>query len=688
MEFSQNYARPSSASLGPNGLSMEVSAELSRPPVALRAMVRDSLSYARLMLALYEVVSGDHRGKPKDHTAYQQWVQERYLEELPEAMAAAHRNLADLKRRDEAARELVRDIQRRVYGEEAKLATNEFYNARGRYYKWLLTHDRHAWMLLDPVVSVHPDCTVFEVFSIDESSYGRVTVPMDKLECLDQTVFGTTNVDYSSALADEFRRVRNYRPAFITIGGGDVSIATAAGERLEKKIDLPPTWVRGFLQVQSAAAFPSTDLTLSGTTFADILGVLKSRREDHGPRSLRFNLTPGECPTITVEPWNIVIREPLHKFIGSQPTEIRVWGRRRLMALDNLLAYAEDVQVRLLGTGMPSYWSVQLDGHRFDLGISGWTKNDWSRAARFDLLSSTGAVSPGDVEQAAEILSKRLFLTPEELATQADMPREAATVALQRLCREGRAMYDFSTPPCPKRGTSELGRRDGGEGSSGLYRWRQLMPFPVEIEEEDDRVHLAKRLIATGGVRWLKPGEDESEFGAPNQAESATRYRAQVRGGEEKRERKFQVIIDLDADGRAIYAQCNCAWHRREKLRKGPCAHILAATILASQQSVGAAPQTTASAKGATLRLDRFKGQTIVFTGALSIFTREQAEALVHQGGGKTAGSVSKNTTLLVVGEKAGSKLAKARELNIPVVSEEQFQAMLNDTEAKSGGAA
>jgi hypothetical protein len=612
------------------------------------------------MLALYEVVSGDHRDRPKDHTAYQTWVMERYREELPAAMATANRNFEDLNLRASAARATIAEIQGRIRSEEGKLNNKPFFEARARYFKWLWDHDKSAWMLLDPVVSVHPDCVIFEVFSIDESSYGRVTVPMTKLDCFDETVFGTTNVDYSEALANEFRRVRNYRPAFITIGRGDVGIATAAGERLEKKVDLPPTWVRGFLQVQSAAAFPSVNLTLSGTTFGEILAVLKSRREKQGPRSLRFELKPGELPTVTVEPWNIVIREYEHAYTGTEPADIRVWGRRRLMALDNLLAYAADVDVRLLGTGMPSYWSVELGSHRFDLGISGWTQNDWARAARFDMLSSTGAVSAGDVEQAAEILAKRLFLTPKEWAAQADMPREAAIVALQRLTREGRAMYDIA----------------GG----GLYRWRQLLPFPVEIEEEDPRNHLARRLMSTGGVKWLKPGTPEAEFGNIKQGEGLTRFLAQVRGGEEKRERYFHVLVDLDADGRAQYVQCNCSWHRREKLRKGPCAHILAAVILASQLSVGAPPQISTVSKGATIRPDRFKGQTVVFTGKLSLFTREEAEALVHQGGGKTLGAVSRSTTLLVIGEKAGSKLAKARELNVPVISEGQFQAMLNDT--------
>lgn len=220
--------------------------------------------------------------------------------------------------------------------------------------------------------------------------------------------------------------------------------------------------------------------------------------------------------------------------------------------------------------------------------------------------------------------------------------------------------------------------------AAGVYRWRQLLPFPVELSDDgDQRLTLARRLVATGGVRFLKAGEEDDEepaFGLPTLDEQTTRYRAQVRGGESKRERKFGVVLDLDADGRARFVSCTCAWHRREKLRKGPCAHILAATALASQQTVGAgasSPPDKGGAGGAVLDPERFKGQNFVFTGALTLFTREQAEALVAQGGGKASGSVSRTTTYLVAGDRAGSKLTKARDLGVPVLTEQQFQDML-----------
>lgn len=73
-------------------------------------------------------------------------------------------------------------------------------------------------------------------------------------------------------------------------------------------------------------------------------------------------------------------------------------------------------------------------------------------------------------------------------------------------------------------------------------------------------------------------------------------------------------------------------------------------------------------------------GKTVVVTGTLSQFTRDEAKELIQKHGGKASGSVSSKTDYLLAGEKAGSKLAKAEELNVPVLSEDEFLQMLNET--------
>jgi DNA ligase (NAD+) len=73
----------------------------------------------------------------------------------------------------------------------------------------------------------------------------------------------------------------------------------------------------------------------------------------------------------------------------------------------------------------------------------------------------------------------------------------------------------------------------------------------------------------------------------------------------------------------------------------------------------------------------RFTGITFVFTGGLSRFTREEAQRLVEAEGGTAVGSVSKKTGYVVAGEDAGSKLAKARELGVTVLTEDEFMKLM-----------
>lgn len=80
------------------------------------------------------------------------------------------------------------------------------------------------------------------------------------------------------------------------------------------------------------------------------------------------------------------------------------------------------------------------------------------------------------------------------------------------------------------------------------------------------------------------------------------------------------------------------------------------------------------------MRTDEFSGYSIVLTGELSALTRKEASEEIEKRGGKVTGSVSKKTTCLIAGEQAGSKLDKARELNIPILTEQEFLAVIKGT--------
>jgi DNA ligase (NAD+) len=90
-------------------------------------------------------------------------------------------------------------------------------------------------------------------------------------------------------------------------------------------------------------------------------------------------------------------------------------------------------------------------------------------------------------------------------------------------------------------------------------------------------------------------------------------------------------------------------------------------------QRLGVAPSFTPLAMGS-----RLAGKTVVVTGTLTRFSRDDIHKLIEREGGKAAGSVSSKTSYVVAGEAAGSKLEKAKSLGVPVLSEDEFLAMVN----------
>jgi DNA ligase (NAD+) len=94
-------------------------------------------------------------------------------------------------------------------------------------------------------------------------------------------------------------------------------------------------------------------------------------------------------------------------------------------------------------------------------------------------------------------------------------------------------------------------------------------------------------------------------------------------------------------------------------------------------KSLGVSLSQAAAVTGASESAD-LTGKTIVVTGTLKHYDREGIEELIRGLGGKAAGSVSKNTSFVVAGDKAGSKLDKARALGVPILSEDEFQKMIS----------
>ena len=113
-------------------------------------------------------------------------------------------------------------------------------------------------------------------------------------------------------------------------------------------------------------------------------------------------------------------------------------------------------------------------------------------------------------------------------------------------------------------------------------------------------------------------------------------------------------------------AQAVVSWREQEQSR-----HLIARLREAGVNFIGEQ----------TVKSDLLAGKTIVLTGTLTLFTRKQATEIIERLGGRASGSVSKKTTYVVAGENAGSKLKKANDLGIPVLTEQEFQDLIQEDE-------
>lgn len=531
----------SHTSSSPSHSQVQMGVDVGRDPVFLSGTVRHSVAFARAMLALGEVVKLDERHQEKDHSDYQEWVATQYLKELSTELGISAEKIPALLEKRDVAQEEYRSLQSRARELQHRLSA-----PKGAYYSWLLKNNREQWMVLDPIVSVHPHHTSFEAFSGDESVYARVNLPHDAVDFVEPPQLGTTNIDFSLALEREFARARDYRPLSLTVGLGAVELETSAASVVEKKIDLPESWVRGLVEVQSALALSSEEITLDALRLADVLALLEERRERQGPRSLLFSLVPGEPVTVTIEPWNTEVVLGSTPWSGSEARTVKVWGRRRLRVLARLLSSSNTVTVRLLDSGMPSFWTVVVDGIELTVGLSGWSAQDWASHARFSAFVAPVPIDVADLHQARYLLKSSHSLSVSDLAVTINVDPSSARAILQRLCEEGVAMY---------------------EPGSRTFLSRELFPDgPAAIVSKTDREESKGVILAQKATFSQYTDELEGE-------ERTVSSQIAIDGRTER------TLVRFDVDGRAIFGECTCSFFRHNKLKKGPCRHMIALVV-------------------------------------------------------------------------------------------------------------
>lgn len=242
MKVSMRYAgRSSLTSLSGGGKLLQMAPNLARQQVSFDGSLNRPLEFREAFSALHDIVINDLRFQPRDKTAYQQWL-------------VAQREQENRIRRAAIGQKQQEISKGKVPKPDAELvsahaaALKHYWSARRTMDKRLRKENEALWRRLmpyDPVITVADDVVFFECFSVDQSSYGCLTVDRgDGFGESGQTQLGTTNVDYSWDLYDSFQSLRTYRKTRFQIDptGFEVETSGGGGEHREEKIELPDGW--------------------------------------------------------------------------------------------------------------------------------------------------------------------------------------------------------------------------------------------------------------------------------------------------------------------------------------------------------------------------------------------------------------------------------------------------------------
>lgn len=539
MQFNYRYYGASRVAGSAMDTAMHFAPDTLRDPTYFTGKLDRHIRFREAISALHQVVVSDLRYKPKDREDYKTWLKNNESNLLAEFMArketlkvqidALNRELGDLRRQSQ-------DIMA------------PFYKARRRYFRYLFRHDYDAWMVLDPVITVHPDEIFFECFSLDESTYGRLSCSLNVFKEIGAFECGTTNIDYSAGLYGEFQKIRDYKETAFRIDPGGFEAATTHEEAFrENKIDLPDSWVRGFLQVSSAMSLPMKTIVLHPLDIHNFCFLLRRRKEKLGPRSMRFLLKPGRPVKVVFDPWGIEIDCPRSTYHGADEEEIRIWGRRRIHILERLIPIADRFELHLLGTGMPSFFVARMEEMTFTLGLSGWTANDWSRLGNFDLMAPRAEVDDITKGRVLKAMKERWVASADALARDLNLERSRILGALGLYAQAGRVIYDVNKQ---------------------VYRLRELSREPLPL----------------GQLRYASEREAQADRFVKANLVDLTRQEAQngtlTLGGTVMDDaRTYEPQITIDADQRLVEGRCTCHFYVHNKLYKGPCQHMLALRI-------------------------------------------------------------------------------------------------------------
>ncbi len=558
MQFSYNYPSPSAFIQDEGRATVGLSPDLARSErVSFSGSLKHPLAFRDAMLALREVVVSDSKQKKKQREAFFAWLSQEvnrrtiaHSDFLGEERGRLSKDMVARYEKLGLANQNLKMLERRHH--EVSHALGKFdvwqdYNAL--YYKFnefLRIRDPSLYRALDPVISVQPGLVSFEAFSKDESIYGNLSVNYDEFDITGTPELGTTNIDFSAKLGQSIERFRSYNALELAIKPAGFVVDTGVTARhVEKKIEMPDSWVKGFTQVSSAAGLPGVEIDLPPGDVFTICTFLRRHKARKSPRATIWTLETGKAIKILFQPWNEEITLST-AYSGKTSHVEKIWGSRRWLILERLIPIASKFKLKLIGFGMPMFVVAYIGGMTITLGFTSWSSNDWARGTAFNILAGFAGNPAADV---GAVLKRERVMSYEAIARKFPGLNEAQLkVAIGAVLRRGDGYFDIAR---------------------GVFVYRQLSatPLPEYLHapspQERDVLDLVERIER-------KPTDAANRFTMDGEG----MLHASMLLLTEKPPIKTDLL--LNTDGQITKVKCICkAFQQGERNMSDPCVHLL-----------------------------------------------------------------------------------------------------------------
>jgi hypothetical protein len=378
--------------------------------------------------------------------------------------------------------------------------------------------------ILDPVLTSNEEMLRLEGFSGCCGVYARVDLPA---EAFDGECHGrgTTNVDFNQPMRNALLRLRDEEDVQFAVGADEVVLSKGNEKTVEKKVKLPLRWIKGFSEVQ--AYQPRLNLMME-VSAAEALRFVRTLPKAAKPRMPSYAVSAGRSIRLSQR---------------SQKGAVPILGTHRVKVIEPLLPRAQSLRIWCDEGSGASAWEVRYAVGSFFLMISPEVFRGFSGEGQ---ILATLATPPEDaaIAKVRAGLKWQSQVDAAALAGRLGLDMADVEAALAVLGSRGLAGFDAETQ---------------------RYFHREL-PFDLEkVEEMQPRLGNARKLVDGGLVRRLL--DADGAFATFEVQGTGTLHR--VRIGEDQQ-------------------SCTCPWFSKYLGQRGPCKHILAASIVAEEAEVAA----------------------------------------------------------------------------------------------------